>query len=85
MWVRCIHAHVEYRPYDAVASASKDRKASALTAKDEVFRHMGVRIGAVSTGVAVVLVMAYAVFSIVKADPWYSPYVFIPFEGIGFR
>ena len=42
----------------------------------------GVGIGAIATGIAVVLVMTYTVVAIVTVDPWYSPQLFIPFVGI---
>lgn len=42
----------------------------------------GVGVGAVATGIAVVLVMTYTMLAIVSVDPWYTPQLLIPFVGI---
>jgi len=42
----------------------------------------GVGIGAGAASISVVIIMTYTVLTIVDADPWYSPQVFIPLVGI---
>ena len=42
----------------------------------------GVGVGAIATGISVVLVMTYTVAAIVTVEPWYTPQLFIPFVGI---